>query len=97
LCDLLPEDRVLREKLQQNRLVRLILRDLLLLLWCLSDGVVVLLWCLSDGVVVLLWCLSDSVVVVPQEEVLEQQQQERDDSSFHRLCMFCSEEFSGNR
>ena len=32
-----------------------------------------------------------------QEEVLEQQQQERDDSSFHRLCMFCSEEFTGNR
>ncbi|XP_039663344.1 zinc finger protein 277 [Perca fluviatilis] len=51
LCDVLPEDRDLREKLQQKRL----------------------------------------------EEVLEQQQQERDDSSFHRLCMFCSEEFTGNR
>uniref|UniRef100_A0A665W035 Zinc finger protein 277 n=1 Tax=Echeneis naucrates TaxID=173247 RepID=A0A665W035_ECHNA len=51
LCDVLPEDRVLREKLQQKRL----------------------------------------------EEVLEQQQKERDDNSFHRLCMFCSEEFSGNR
>uniref|UniRef100_A0AAX7SPE3 C2H2-type domain-containing protein n=1 Tax=Astatotilapia calliptera TaxID=8154 RepID=A0AAX7SPE3_ASTCA len=51
LCDVLPEDRVLREKLQQKRL----------------------------------------------EEVLEQQQKERDDSSFHRLCMFCSEEFTGNR
>ncbi|XP_059190892.1 zinc finger protein 277 [Centropristis striata] len=51
LCDVLLEDRVLREKLQQKRL----------------------------------------------EEVLEQQQQERDDSSFNRLCMFCSEEFSGNR
>ncbi|XP_076743070.1 zinc finger protein 277 [Maylandia zebra] len=50
LCDVLPEDRVLREKLQQKRL----------------------------------------------EEVLEQQQKERDDSSFHRLCMFCSEEFTGN-
>ncbi|XP_062418819.1 zinc finger protein 277 [Pungitius pungitius] len=51
LCDVLPEDRVLREKLQQTRLV----------------------------------------------EVLEQQQREREDRSFHRLCMFCSEEFSGNR
>uniref|UniRef100_A0A672YF65 Zinc finger protein 277 n=1 Tax=Sphaeramia orbicularis TaxID=375764 RepID=A0A672YF65_9TELE len=51
LCDVLPEDRVLREKLQQKRL----------------------------------------------EEILEQQQKERDDSSFHRLCMFCSEEFTGNR
>lgn len=29
--------------------------------------------------------------------MLEQQQQERDDGSFHRLCMFCSEEFTGNR
>ncbi|CAK6983331.1 zinc finger protein 277 [Scomber scombrus] len=51
LCDVLPEDRILRENLQQRRL----------------------------------------------EEVLEQQQKERDDSSFHRLCMFCSDEFSGNR
>ncbi|XP_026167258.1 zinc finger protein 277 isoform X3 [Mastacembelus armatus] len=51
LCDILPEDRLLREKLQQKRL----------------------------------------------EEVLEQQQRERDDTSFHRVCMFCSEEFSGNR
>ncbi|XP_069570571.1 zinc finger protein 277 [Brachyistius frenatus] len=51
LCDVLPEDRVLREKLQQKRL----------------------------------------------EEVLDCQQRERDDNSFHRLCMFCSEEFSGNR
>ncbi|XP_037622305.1 zinc finger protein 277 [Sebastes umbrosus] len=51
MCDVLPEDRVLRENLQQKRL----------------------------------------------EEVLEQQQQERDDSSFHRLCMFCSDEFTGNR
>ncbi|XP_072242597.1 zinc finger protein 277 isoform X2 [Leuresthes tenuis] len=51
LCDILPEDRTLREKLQQKRL----------------------------------------------EEVLEQQQVERDDCSFHRLCMFCNEEFTGNR
>uniref|UniRef100_A0A667Y7K6 Zinc finger protein 277 n=1 Tax=Myripristis murdjan TaxID=586833 RepID=A0A667Y7K6_9TELE len=51
LCDILPEDRLLREKLQQKRL----------------------------------------------EEILEQQQKERDDSSFQRLCMFCSEEFTGNR
>lgn len=51
LCDVLPEDRLFREKLQQKRL----------------------------------------------EEVLEQQQKEREDDSFHRLCMFCSEEFSGNR
>ncbi|XP_041795080.1 zinc finger protein 277 isoform X2 [Chelmon rostratus] len=51
LCDVLPEDRILRERLQQKRL----------------------------------------------EEVLAQQQVERDDSSFHHLCMFCSEEFTGNR
>ncbi|XP_017292027.1 zinc finger protein 277 [Kryptolebias marmoratus] len=51
LCDVFPEDRILRERLQQKRL----------------------------------------------EEVLEQQQKERDDSSFHRLCLFCSEEFTGNR
>lgn len=51
LCDVLPEDRDLREKLQQKRL----------------------------------------------EEVLEQQQREREDTSFHRPCMFCSEDFIGNR
>uniref|UniRef100_A0A9J8CE05 Zinc finger protein 277 n=1 Tax=Cyprinus carpio carpio TaxID=630221 RepID=A0A9J8CE05_CYPCA len=51
LCDALPEDRILREQLQQRRL----------------------------------------------EEVLDQQQKERDDTTFHRACMFCSEEFTGNR
>uniref|UniRef100_A0A3B3XV52 C2H2-type domain-containing protein n=1 Tax=Poecilia mexicana TaxID=48701 RepID=A0A3B3XV52_9TELE len=51
LCDVLPEDRILRERLQQKRL----------------------------------------------EEVLEQQQKERDDCYFHRLCLFCSEECTGNR
>ncbi|KAJ0029020.1 hypothetical protein NQD34_004017 [Periophthalmus magnuspinnatus] len=51
LCDVLPEDRVLREKLQQKRL----------------------------------------------EEVLEQQQREREDTTFHRPCMFCNDEFTGNR
>ncbi|XP_062856135.1 zinc finger protein 277 [Trichomycterus rosablanca] len=51
LCDVLPEDRILREELQQKRL----------------------------------------------EEVLEQQQQERDDTRFQRSCMFCNEEFTGNR
>lgn len=51
LCDILPEDRVLREKLQQKRL----------------------------------------------EDVLEQQQKEREDVTFHRPCMFCNEEFTGNR
>ncbi|KAK9952388.1 hypothetical protein ABG768_018230 [Culter alburnus] len=51
LCDALPEDRILREQLQQRRL----------------------------------------------EKVLEQQQKERDDTTFHRICMFCSEEFTGNR
>ncbi|XP_013855649.1 zinc finger protein 277 [Austrofundulus limnaeus] len=51
LCDALPEDRILREKLQQKRL----------------------------------------------EEVLEQQQKERDDSSFQHVCLFCSEMFTGNR
>nr|XP_057931637.1 zinc finger protein 277 isoform X2 [Doryrhamphus excisus] len=51
LCDVLPEDRALREKLQQKRL----------------------------------------------EEVLEQQQKEREDCSFHRICMFCNDEFTGNR
>ncbi|XP_056138322.1 zinc finger protein 277 [Lampris incognitus] len=51
LCDVLPEDRALREQLQQKRL----------------------------------------------EEILEQQQRERDDTSFRRVCMFCSDEFTGNR
>ncbi|KAM9815484.1 zinc finger protein 277 [Syngnathus typhle] len=51
LCDVLPEDRALREKLQQRRL----------------------------------------------EEVLEQQQKEREDRSFRRVCMFCNDEFAGNR
>ncbi|MEE6480884.1 hypothetical protein FKM82_012698, partial [Ascaphus truei] len=51
LCDVLPEDRVLREQLQQERL----------------------------------------------REILEQQQCERYDTSFQSPCMFCSEEFKGNR
>ncbi|XP_075065123.1 zinc finger protein 277 [Mixophyes fleayi] len=51
LCDVLPEDRALREDLQQERL----------------------------------------------KNILEQQQHERSDTSFRRLCMFCSEEFEGNR
>ncbi|XP_063783353.1 zinc finger protein 277 isoform X2 [Pseudophryne corroboree] len=51
LCDVLPEDRVLREQLQQERL----------------------------------------------KIILEQQQHERSDTRFQRLCMFCSEEFKGNR
>ncbi|XP_020840301.1 zinc finger protein 277 isoform X1 [Phascolarctos cinereus] len=51
LCDVLPEDRVLREELQKQRL----------------------------------------------KEILEQQQHERYDTSFRGVCMFCSEEFTGNR
>ncbi|XP_012925757.1 zinc finger protein 277 isoform X4 [Heterocephalus glaber] len=51
LCDVLPEDRILREELQKQRL----------------------------------------------KEILEQQQQERNDTTFHGVCMFCSEEFLGNR
>ncbi|XP_033880952.1 zinc finger protein 277 [Acipenser ruthenus] len=51
LCDVLPEDRLLREQLQQKRL----------------------------------------------EEILEQQQRERNDASFHRVCTFCNDEFTGNR
>ncbi|XP_026880357.2 zinc finger protein 277 isoform X2 [Electrophorus electricus] len=51
LCDALPEDRILREQLQQKRL----------------------------------------------EDVLEQQQKERDDTRFQRTCMFCNEVFTGNR
>ncbi|XP_066505179.1 zinc finger protein 277 [Hoplias malabaricus] len=51
LCDVLLEDRILREQLQQKRL----------------------------------------------EEVLEQQQKERDDTSFQGTCLFCNEEFTGNR
>ncbi|XP_072257621.1 zinc finger protein 277 isoform X2 [Pyxicephalus adspersus] len=51
LCDVLPEDRVLREELQQERL----------------------------------------------RIILEQQQCERTDTSFQRMCMFCNEEFKGNR
>ncbi|XP_031471511.1 zinc finger protein 277 [Phasianus colchicus] len=51
LCDVLPEDRLLREQLQQKRL----------------------------------------------REILEQQQRERYDTSFHSMCMFCDQEFTGNR
>ncbi|XP_060052423.1 zinc finger protein 277 [Erinaceus europaeus] len=51
LCDVLPEDRVLREELQKQRL----------------------------------------------KEILEQQQQERNDNNFHGICMFCNGEFLGNR
>ncbi|KAM5172282.1 LOW QUALITY PROTEIN: zinc finger protein 277 [Mantella aurantiaca] len=51
LCDVLPEDRILREELQQERL----------------------------------------------RIILEQQQSERSDTSFRKLCMFCNEEFKGNR
>ncbi|XP_025785096.1 zinc finger protein 277 [Puma concolor] len=31
------------------------------------------------------------------QEILEQQQQERNDNNFHGICMFCNEEFFGNR
>ncbi|NXD09637.1 ZN277 protein, partial [Nothocercus nigrocapillus] len=51
LCDVLPEDRLLREQLQQKRL----------------------------------------------REIIEQQQQERYDTRFHSTCMFCDQEFTGNR
>ncbi|KAM4676772.1 zinc finger protein 277 [Discoglossus pictus] len=51
LCDVLPEDRILREQLQQEKL----------------------------------------------KEILEQQQRERYDTSLQRTCMFCSEDFKGNR
>ncbi|XP_036719425.1 zinc finger protein 277 isoform X3 [Balaenoptera musculus] len=51
LCDVLPEDRILREELQKQRL----------------------------------------------KEILEQQQQERNDNNFQGSCMFCNEEFLGNR
>ncbi|XP_036183181.1 zinc finger protein 277 isoform X2 [Myotis myotis] len=51
LCDVLPEDRVLREELQAQRL----------------------------------------------KGILEQQQRERNDNNFHGICMFCDEEFLGNR
>nr|XP_054093422.1 zinc finger protein 277 isoform X2 [Callithrix jacchus] len=51
LCDVLPEDRILREELQKQKL----------------------------------------------KEILEQQQQERNDNNFHGICMFCNEEFLGNR
>lgn len=36
-------------------------------------------------------------IFLHQEEVLDQQQAEREDSSFQHACMFCSEEFTGNR
>lgn len=51
LCDVLPEDRILREELQQERL----------------------------------------------KKMLQQQHHERSDTGFQRVCMFCSEEFKGNR
>ncbi|KAG7235910.1 hypothetical protein INR49_001890 [Caranx melampygus] len=77
LCDVLPEDRVLREKLQQKRLVRT------------RDG--------GSAVVFFFFVGVSQLLRLLQEDVLEQQQKERDDDSFHRLCMFCSEEFTGNR
>ncbi|EDM03342.1 similar to zinc finger protein 277 isoform 1, isoform CRA_b, partial [Rattus norvegicus] len=51
LCDVLPEDRILREELQKQKL----------------------------------------------KEILDQQQRERNDTNFHGVCMFCNEEFRGNR
>ncbi|XP_010585660.1 zinc finger protein 277 isoform X2 [Loxodonta africana] len=51
LCDVLPEDRFLREELQKQRL----------------------------------------------KEILEQQQQERNDTNFYGICMFCNMECFGNR
>lgn len=32
-----------------------------------------------------------------QKEILDQQQRERNDTSFRGVCMFCTEEFHGNR
>uniref|UniRef100_A0A8V0XAA3 Zinc finger protein 277 n=1 Tax=Gallus gallus TaxID=9031 RepID=A0A8V0XAA3_CHICK len=61
LCDVLPEDRLLREQLQQKRLVR------------------------------------NYTYFLFKREILEQQQQERYDTSFHSMCMFCDQEFTGNR
>lgn len=41
--------------------------------------------------------LHSSLCVFLQETVLEQQQVERDNTTFQRICMFCNEEFTGNR
>ncbi|TRY54858.1 hypothetical protein DNTS_001812 [Danionella cerebrum] len=90
LCDILPEDRVLREQLQQRRLVSEDTIDSRGLIWMSS-------WVehfIGDRLFLsaLLQCGGRAA-----EEVLEQQQKERDDRTFHRVCMFCSEEFTGNR
>lgn len=57
-----------------------------------GDVSAIFVWVTSS--VTLILCV---VLLLLQEEVLEQQQVEREDSSFHHACMFCSQEFTGNR
>lgn len=85
LCDVLPEDRVLRERLQQRRLVRMQQDN------NNNNN--------DDSRNSNSTTEKQSVccAVLHQEEVLDQQQAEREDSSFHHACMFCTEEFTGNR
>lgn len=84
LCDVLPEDRVLRERLQQRRLVRMQQDNN-----NNNDN--------SRNNNSTTEKQSVCCAVLHQEEVLDQQQAEREDSSFHHACMFCTEEFTGNR
>lgn len=84
LCDVLPEDRVLRERLQQRRLVRMQQDNN-----NNNDD--------SRNNNSTTEKQSVCCAVLHQEEVLDQQQAEREDSSFHHACMFCTEEFTGNR
>lgn len=93
LCDVLPEDRALREKLQQKRLVRTTVFVFGLLKFFFFFCGVLCLWLLDVG----LSACSFPSPLRHQEEVLEQQQKEREDRSFHRVCMFCNDEFTGNR
>ncbi|KAI2648328.1 Zinc finger protein 277 [Labeo rohita] len=110
LCDALPEDRILREQLQQRRLVsvhkKTITRNGQVRSAALGSAPILcdirqpafsapLQWALQCGDQ-----LFNSAAVTflnHSEEVLDQQQKERDDTTFHRACMFCNEEFTGNR
>ncbi|KAK4832709.1 hypothetical protein QYF61_025170 [Mycteria americana] len=41
--------------------------------------------------------LNPHKTATKEREILEQQQRERYDISFHSMCMFCDQEFTGNR
>ncbi|KAI5105428.1 zinc finger protein 277 [Silurus meridionalis] len=93
LCDVLPEDRILRENLQQKRLATLHRRHNRSPMPHRGRALLNELPRPSSDV-----RYKHTIENFTRlEEVLEQQQKERDDTSFQRTCMFCSEECTGNR